>query len=344
MIISEGVAARGGVYIIRHVATNRVYVGSSREIERRWRVHQSYLARAKHDNGHLRNAWKKYGSDAFSFEVIEELDEDDPRSLIEVEQYWIDSIPSEQLFNIAKKAGRPPGRSGPWPDEMREQIRRALIGHPTSDETRAKIGAKSRGRKTPPWTPERREKHAQIMRECAQRNPSKNTGKRLSDEQKEKIRQAAKARIVPEETRERLRRVNIGRKQSPDAIEKTRRANTGKRHSEERRAKARDARWTPEQRAAAQKRNIERGVRPPSGLGRTYSAEWKERNRALRRKEWLKPSRRPPPNPLRDEALRAIAAGEPPKDVAKRLGVLWATVRTWQSKDRRQKEHDEAEP
>ena len=76
-----------GIYSITNLVNNKVYVGSSTNINHRFITHKSRLRNNIHCNKHLQNAWNKYGEENFKFEVIEECEED---KLTEREQYWID--------------------------------------------------------------------------------------------------------------------------------------------------------------------------------------------------------------------------------------------------------------
>lgn len=61
-----------GIYSITQISTGKRYIGSSVNIKRRWYSHKSALRRNIADNIHLQNAWNKYGSEDFIFEIIEE--------------------------------------------------------------------------------------------------------------------------------------------------------------------------------------------------------------------------------------------------------------------------------
>ena len=63
-----------GIYKIKNNVNNKVYIGSSNDIERRFRKHKTELNCGKHYNEHLGRAYKKYGKDAFSFEILELCD------------------------------------------------------------------------------------------------------------------------------------------------------------------------------------------------------------------------------------------------------------------------------
>jgi len=92
-----------GVYGIRHGATGRMYVGSSKDTRARLYQHLSALLSDKHHSRYLQNAWRKYGRTAF-FAVL--LERDVPAwKLIEREQAWIDLFAAyEKGFNARPKA------------------------------------------------------------------------------------------------------------------------------------------------------------------------------------------------------------------------------------------------
>ena len=63
--------AISGIYKITCRPTGKFYIGSSVDIETRWRGHKSRLSRNIHANIYLQRAWNKYGENNFKFETIE---------------------------------------------------------------------------------------------------------------------------------------------------------------------------------------------------------------------------------------------------------------------------------
>lgn len=59
-----------GIYKITNKINNKVYIGSSKEIENRFYEHILKLEGNYHVNKHLNNAFNKYGSKNFKFEII----------------------------------------------------------------------------------------------------------------------------------------------------------------------------------------------------------------------------------------------------------------------------------
>ena len=75
-----------GIYIIKNDINNKVYIGLSNNIQRRWWDHH-YLASINDKSG-IHQAMRKYGINHFYIKVLEELPPD--RQLMgKREQYWI---------------------------------------------------------------------------------------------------------------------------------------------------------------------------------------------------------------------------------------------------------------
>lgn len=75
------------------------YIGSSKDINQRFKEHKNQLNKGTHDNPILNRAFKKYGVDNLISEFIEECDID---SLRQVEQKYIDNL--KPYYNISKRA------------------------------------------------------------------------------------------------------------------------------------------------------------------------------------------------------------------------------------------------
>ena len=70
-----------GIYKITNLINNKIYIGQSVHIERRWKEHCF-----KSSNSQISNAIQKYGKDNFKFEIIELCE----KEFLDIrEQYWI---------------------------------------------------------------------------------------------------------------------------------------------------------------------------------------------------------------------------------------------------------------
>ena len=77
-----------GVYRITNSITNEYYIGSSRNVQRRWREHRNTSRWNEHHNSRLYTDMKQYGTDKFIFEIVEEVV--DIADLHSREQYYIE--------------------------------------------------------------------------------------------------------------------------------------------------------------------------------------------------------------------------------------------------------------
>jgi group I intron endonuclease len=114
-----------GIYAI--TCGDRVYIGQSVNIYRRWQEHKLLLRKDKHYNTFLQNIYNKHGKDAVSFKIVQIINSDllsklqisEIIKLLKiVEQTWINLVNSD--INMRCAAGSP-------------------LGTKTSEETRAKL-------------------------------------------------------------------------------------------------------------------------------------------------------------------------------------------------------------
>lgn len=78
-----------GIYKIRNVENNKVYIGSSLNLDRRFTDHKYILRKNKHHSPILQRAWNKHGESNFEFSIIEYCSEEE---LISREQYWLNVL------------------------------------------------------------------------------------------------------------------------------------------------------------------------------------------------------------------------------------------------------------
>lgn len=82
-----------GIYKITNNKNRKIYVGQSIDINDRWKQHKykAFNSKEKGYNSAIHLAFRKYGIENFSFEVIEKCQQDE---LDEKEQYWIKKLNS----------------------------------------------------------------------------------------------------------------------------------------------------------------------------------------------------------------------------------------------------------
>lgn len=153
-----------GIYQIRNKKDGKVYIGSSSNIEKRFRTHILNLRKGIHHSIYLQRAWKKYGKNCFIFEIIKKCKD---TKLIETEQKYLDSY--NPKYNISLDAIAPmkrrkhskktlakfkkrkvrSGKDNPmfgkkWSKELRKKILRSRKGYKHSKETKLKMSETSK--------------------------------------------------------------------------------------------------------------------------------------------------------------------------------------------------------
>lgn len=132
-----------GVYCIRNIVNNKIYVGSSKNLYRRLHTHYLRLENKTHINSHLQNAYNLYSSEKFEVEILEFCD-----NWLKKEQYWIDfykPYDREIGYNNTCKVDSSYGYK--HTDEAKEKMRAAKLGTKQSLESIKKRAEKLRGKK-----------------------------------------------------------------------------------------------------------------------------------------------------------------------------------------------------
>jgi group I intron endonuclease len=105
-----------GVYGIVCAGTGRWYVGSSKDIDWRWRQHKSLLNKGQHHSYKLQRSWDKRGEAAFTLVILEICGVE---ALFEREQYHMDRLLAwKRGFNVHPNAAH----TGPISAEMKVRI------------------------------------------------------------------------------------------------------------------------------------------------------------------------------------------------------------------------------
>ena len=78
-----------GVYKITNTITGDFYIGSSKDVKQRLAVHKCQSTWKKCPNNPMYIDMKHYGTDKFSFQILEEVE---PESLKETEQKFIETL------------------------------------------------------------------------------------------------------------------------------------------------------------------------------------------------------------------------------------------------------------
>jgi group I intron endonuclease len=117
-----------GIYKIVNKVNGKFYIGSSKDIEYRWRVHIREANGGRHHSPRFQNSWNYHGKDNFTFEIIELCDYD---VLLEKEQTYLNELrpwDSNIGYNISQHAGGGDNiRHHPNRDIIIEKIRQSAL-------------------------------------------------------------------------------------------------------------------------------------------------------------------------------------------------------------------------
>ena len=133
-----------GIYQIRNIVNNKIYVGSGADLFRRKRQHFYELRKGRH-NKHLQRSFNKYGEEKFVFEIIEYID--NVNDLLDHENYWIKKLKANNPeFGYNARAIAQNNLGLKHTKETKEKLSKIFIGRPSgnfgrkhSEESRRKM-------------------------------------------------------------------------------------------------------------------------------------------------------------------------------------------------------------
>lgn len=182
-----------GVYIIKNLVNNKVYIGQSKSCTIRWRSHKSELKGGYHGNSYLQASYNKYGLDSFEYSILESCSSD---IIDERERYWIKRYNSTNRdFGYNRESG-------------------GNVNKVMSEESKRKMrkAAKSENHFPPPsrkgskWSEEHKKRMSEIMKGKPQ--------KKRSEETKQKVREARLGTTLSKETKQKVSKSLLGNKRS----------------------------------------------------------------------------------------------------------------------------------
>ena len=101
-----------GIYQIRNLANEKVFVGSSLNLPGIFNRSKLELEAGSHQNKALQAEWKQFGSEGFAFEILDELEPreapgfDYREDLVFLEDLWLEKLQpyDERGYNQKKKS------------------------------------------------------------------------------------------------------------------------------------------------------------------------------------------------------------------------------------------------
>jgi group I intron endonuclease len=136
------------IYQIQNKINNKIYIGSTNNVRKRWNNHRSKLNNGKHENQYLQLAWQKYGQEAFEFTIVEEVNDN---NRIEREIYYLNEKKSYERdigYNFDKNPTDKSGINNSFygkqhSEETKQKLRE--IANKRSPELKKLMGAKNKG-------------------------------------------------------------------------------------------------------------------------------------------------------------------------------------------------------
>lgn len=136
MIVGDTIMGNriSGIYYIKNIINNKLYVGQSVDVYARLSRHKTDL-RGGRDSKHLQKSYNKYGEDNFEFMILMECPVED---LDYWEKYYIAKW-NTQNENFGYNLDGGGSKSRLMSEETKLLISQALMGHEVSEETKDKI-------------------------------------------------------------------------------------------------------------------------------------------------------------------------------------------------------------
>lgn len=215
------------IYIITNKSNGKQYIGITSDLKRRWNQHVAVNGSAPA----LHAAIKKYGKDGFVLTHI--CDAFDFEFACDLEKFLIQqhNTKAPHGYNLTDGGDGVVGRPMTEEDkEVRRKASKAFMDGMSAEERSVKFGS-AKGRK---WSPEQ-------IEQIRASNKGKNLGKHPSEDARRKMSAAHKARSrkpLSEETKEKIRQALLGRKM-PESQKPKHASFVGRKHTEETKARIR---------------------------------------------------------------------------------------------------------
>lgn len=188
-----------GIYKITNLKNGKVYIGQSVDIERRFMEYRNRLYRC---NSVVFNAFRKYGFDNFSFEILDLCEKND---LDRLEKYYIEKYDSYGNGYNMTKGGK--GYSGKLSTKHKENISKSKLGEKNPNFGK-KPSYETLKKRSDSFKKTYQEMDKEKRKEWRNKIGLKHKNKIVSQEQKEKISKKLKdyfsQNIVSEETRKKI--------------------------------------------------------------------------------------------------------------------------------------------
>lgn len=138
---------QSGIYQIKNKANGKVYIGSSKNLKRRFSQHKRQLNNNYHDNRHLQYSFNKYGQNNFEFHIIEITNLEE---MLEREEFWINHLKS-------------------YDSNYGYNRSRTAVSPSLSDEGKKKLSEERKGKNNPFYGKTHSEESIRLIKEAQKR-------------------------------------------------------------------------------------------------------------------------------------------------------------------------------
>ena len=190
---------KSGIYKI--TINNKLYVGYTKNFEKRKNKHYKMLTGGNHYNPYLQNSFIKYNE--FDFDIIEECAEDE---LEEKEMFWIKELDTFEGEGYNLTAGSDGFLGGIHTEEAKRKISEAGKGRTLSAEHKRKLSETHKGKTL----------SVETKRKISEANKGNqnNLGKKRSAETRRKMSEAQKGKTFSAEHKRKLSEARKGNQNS----------------------------------------------------------------------------------------------------------------------------------
>ena len=206
----------GCIYLIRNLKNNKCYIGQTIHDAVKGRIND-HLNETQNGSRLIKRAIKKYGKDAFAYEILHDGIIPEFLDTLEIEAIAKFKTLAPHGYNL-----RTGGGGGSLSEETRRKISEAKTGHEVSLETRRKLSKAFKGK---PLSEEHRRKMSEAhkgikhSKEACLKISKARKGKKLPEETRRKISESKKgipAKPFSKEHRQNISRAKQGKHVSPD--------------------------------------------------------------------------------------------------------------------------------
>ena len=185
-----------GIYSITNMQNGKRYIGQSVNIIKRWKEHKWALESNVHYNSYLQNAWNKYGSGMFRFEIMCECNKEqlDDKEIYYIKQYH--SNESDYGYNLTSGGEGALDVPKEVVEKRKQAFKKFLEEHPEHIEL-CRNNTKRQFQNEEFYKKYRELRQSEEFR---QRESAAHKGKKLSEETKIKIGKASSKPVMCVET------------------------------------------------------------------------------------------------------------------------------------------------